>query len=72
LINLSVTVRMAFIPDFDISRIMMKSIICAAKNIVEVLIKYSSPNSNCFENLEIAQIEYTLIHISTTVRSLEI
>jgi hypothetical protein len=72
LVNLSVIVRMAFIPDLDINRVMMKSIICIAKDIVEISIKYSSPNDNCFEDLETAQIKYILIYISTTVRNLEI
>jgi hypothetical protein len=63
---------MAFIPDLDIGRIMMKFIICIAKDIVEISIKYSSPNNNCFEGLEIAQIKYALIYISITVRNLKI
>jgi hypothetical protein len=72
LINLSVTVRMAFIPDFNIDKIMMKFIICTAKDIVGISIEYSSLNDNCFEDLEIAQIEYILIYISIIVRNLEI
>jgi hypothetical protein len=72
LINLSVIVRMAFIPDLDIDKIIMKSIIYTAKDIVEVSIKYSSSNNNCFEDLKTAQIKYILIYISTTVRNLKI
>jgi hypothetical protein len=72
LVNLSVIVRMAFIPDLNIGRAMMKFIIYTAKGTVEILIKYSSPNNNCFEGLEIAQIEYILIYISIIVRNFEI
>jgi hypothetical protein len=54
LVNLSVTVRMTFIPDLDIDKIIMKFIICIAKDIIEISIEYSSPNNNCFEDLETA------------------
>jgi hypothetical protein len=72
LVNLFVTVRMAFISDLDIDKIIMKFIIYTAKDTVEVSIKYNSLNDNCFEDLETAQIRYILIYISTTVRSFEI
>jgi hypothetical protein len=60
---------MAFIPDFDIGRVMMKFIVCTAKGTVGVLIGCSSPNNNYFEGLETAQIKYILIYVSITVRS---
>jgi hypothetical protein len=72
LVNLFVIVRMAFISDLNIDKVMIKFIICTAKNIVRVSIKYSSLNNNCFEDLETAQIKYILIYISTTVRNFKI
>jgi hypothetical protein len=72
LINLSVTVRITFIPDLNIDKIIMKFIIYTAKDIVGISIKYNSPNDNYFESLETAQIKYILIYISTTVRSFKI
>jgi hypothetical protein len=60
LINLSVIVRIAFISDFDIGRVMIKFITYIAKGIIGVLTKCSSLNANCFEDLEIAQIKYIL------------
>jgi hypothetical protein len=76
LVNLSVIVRMAFIPDLNIDKVMMKFIIkfiiYITKDTVEISIKYSSPNNNCFEDLETAQIRYILIYISIIVRSLKI
>jgi hypothetical protein len=63
---------MAFIPDLDIDKAMMKFIIYIAKNTVGISIKCNSPNDNYFEDLEIAQIRYILIYISITVRSLRI
>jgi hypothetical protein len=72
LVNLSVIVRMTFIPDLVIDRVIMKFIIYTAKDIVGVSIKYSSLNNNCFKDLETAQIKYILIYISTTVRNLRI
>jgi hypothetical protein len=72
LINLSVTVRITFIPDLDIDKAIMKSIIYTTKDIIRISIKYNLSNDNCFEDLEIAQIKYILIYISTTVRNLKI
>jgi hypothetical protein len=72
LINLFIIVRIAFIPDINIDKIMMKSIIYTAKDIIEISIKYNSLNNNYFEDLKIAQIEYILIYISIIVRNLRI
>jgi hypothetical protein len=72
LINLFVIVRMAFISDLNINKIIMKFIVCTAKDIIGVSIKYNSLNDNYFEDLKIAQIGYILIYISTTVRNLKI